>query len=153
MFDNKFMQIALNLAIQAREIGEIPVGAVIVDSNNNIIGQGFNAVEKRNNALAHAEIIAIEQACSRIKSKYLTDCSIYVNLEPCSMCAAAISFSKLKKLYFGTYDFKSGGVENGPRFFNSTSCHHRPEIYGGIMESESTKLIKDFFKSLRKGYY
>jgi tRNA(Arg) A34 adenosine deaminase TadA len=147
------MHIALDLATQAREMEEIPVGAIIVDSNNNIIGQGFNAVEKRSNALAHAEIIAIEQACLTIKSKYLTDCSIYVNLEPCSMCAAAISFAKLKKLYFGAYDFKSGGVENGSRFYNSTSCHHKPEIYGGIMESESMKLIQEFFKSLRKGYY
>ncbi|MDF2964836.1 MAG: CMP/dCMP deaminase zinc-binding protein [Rickettsiaceae bacterium] len=150
MFDNQYMRLALELARDAKSQGEVPVGAIIIDKNNNIIAKSFNAVEKTANPLAHAEMLAIEQACSNLGTKYLEDCSLFVNLEPCNMCIAAISFARIKKLYFGAYDRKSGGVESGARFLDSNACHHRPEIYGGILENESEELIKNFFKELRK---
>ena len=150
MFNNKYMHLALELAKHAKQLGEVPVGAVIIDKHHNILAQGFNEIEKTKNPLAHAELIAIEKACLNIGSKFLIDCSIYVSLEPCSMCAAAISLARISKLYFGAYDLKSGGVEYGTRFFNSSSCHHRPEIYAGILEQESKELLKGFFKEFRR---
>jgi tRNA(adenine34) deaminase len=150
MFNNDIMQLALQFAQKASIKGEVPVGAVIIDSKNNIIAQSHNQVELRNNPLFHAEILAIEQACLKLGVKYLTDCTMFVTLEPCSMCAAAISFARIEKLYFGAYDIKSGGVESGTRFYDSNSCHHRPEIYGGICEKESNLLLKEFFEQLRK---
>ena len=139
------MQIALEEAKKAFEKEEVPVGTVITDKDGNIIAKAHNLVEKQKDATAHAEMLAIREAISKIKDKYLSDFDIYVTLEPCPMCAAAISLLRFRRLYFGAYDVKSGGVENGAKIFNQPSCHHIPEIYGGIAETESAKLIKNFF--------
>ena len=146
---SKFMQIALEEARAAFARDEIPVGAVIIDENQNIIAQAGNRTEELNDPTAHAEILAIKQACEKLGSPRLVQCSIYVTLEPCSMCASAISFARIKSLYYGAGDKKSGGVEHGAKIFNSSSCHHKPDIYDSICEAESGELLKDFFKGKR----
>ncbi len=148
MFRNEYMQLALKEAEKAGLAGEVPVGAIIL-YKNEVISAAFNKVENQLNPLAHAEMIAIAAACHKIGEKYLIECDIYVSLEPCPMCATAISFARISRLYFGAYDIKSGGVESGPRVLDSTSCHHRPEIYGGILEGESRGLLQAFFKERR----
>ncbi|MBN8827461.1 MAG: nucleoside deaminase [Sphingobacteriia bacterium] len=150
MKNNQFMQRALELAKEAYKKNEVPVGAVIVDpKTNTIISEGINFSEHGKNAILHAEIIAINKACNVIGNKYLNELDLYVSLEPCPMCAYAISLSKIKRLYFGAFDKKCGGVENGPIIYNSSSTHHKPEIYGGLMEEESKELLKSFFEKLR----
>jgi tRNA(adenine34) deaminase len=150
MIESTFMKEAINLAFQAYENDEIPIGAVIVNSNNNtIISSAFNMVESDNNPISHAEIIAIESACQLLSSKFLSNCDIYVTLEPCPMCAQAISFARLRRLYFGAYNIKGGGVDHGARIFNANSCNHIPEIYGGILEKKSTELLHKFFANKR----
>ena len=146
------MQIALEEAQKAFKLDEVPVGAVIIDKEGNIVAKAHNLVERHKDATAHAEIIAIRKALAKTKDKYLSDFDIYVTLEPCPMCAATISLLRFRRLYFGAYDVKSGGVENGARIFNQPSCHHVPEIYGGIAESKSAKLIKDFFAQKREKF-
>ena len=145
-----YMQEALKLASKAAEQGEVPIGAIIIDSREKkIIAQNFNRCESESNALKHAEIIAIDEACKMRKTKNLNGCYIYVTLEPCAMCAAAISYARLSRIYYGAADKKFGAIENGVRIFNSSSSLFKPEIYGGILEGESKELLKNFFRSKR----
>lgn len=142
------MTAALKQAAAAYEAGEVPVGAVIV-KNGKIISQAANAMIQKANPLAHAEILAIGQALRVAQTSYLTDCDIYVTLEPCTMCAGAIALARLRRVYYGAQDSKGGAVENGVRFFNQSSCNHKPTIYSAIQEQECAKLLKDFFARLR----
>jgi len=142
------MQRALEQAQLAAQRGEVPVGAVIV-KNNQIIASTHNLTETTCDPTAHAEVLAIRSACEILKTPRLIDCDMYVTLEPCPMCATAISFARIRRLYFGAYDPKGGGVENGPRIFNHPTCHHTPEIIGGVQERECGELLKDFFKTRR----
>ena len=145
---NPFMQQALDLARDAAANGEVPVGAVIV-KDDQIIAQASNLTEKQNDPTAHAEMLVIRAACDVLGTKYLTDHDLYVTLEPCPMCAQAISFARIRRLYFGAFDAKGGGVENGPRIFNQTTCHHKPEIYSGMAEQPCSDVLKEFFKDKR----
>jgi tRNA(adenine34) deaminase len=129
--------------------GEVPVGAVIVDQLGIVLAAEGNRTIEFKDPTAHAEILAIRSAARILSSERLTDCDLYVTLEPCAMCAAAISFARLRRIYFGAADEKMGAVENGPRFFSQPTCHHAPEIYGGIGESRSQALIRQFFQSRR----
>lgn len=145
-----FMTYALRQAKEAFHRGEVPVGAVIVNrKNNTIIATGHNLVESTSNITAHAEIVAIQHACTILKCKYLYGYDIYVNLEPCVMCAAAISSAKIDRIFFGAYDLKFGAIENGVRLFYHMPVYYRPEVYGGIMELESKSLMQAFFRTLR----
>ncbi len=143
-----FMQYAIELAKSAEIGGEVPVGAVIV-KDGKIIASAHNMIENKNDPTAHAEIIAIRSACEIIGSPRIIDCDLYVTLEPCPMCAQAISFARIRRLYFGAYDEKNGGVENGARIFTQSGCNHRPEVYGGMNESECGELLKGFFRGKR----
>ncbi len=145
-----FMQIALDEARRAAARGEVPVGAVVVDAAGNIVAQAGNETEAAHDPTAHAEILALRRAAARLQTPRLPDCDLYVTLEPCAMCAAAISFARIRRLYFGAYDPKGGAVEHGPRFYAQPTCHHAPEIVGGIEEQDSALILKDFFKNLRK---
>ncbi len=144
-----FMDLALLEAKAAGERGEVPVGAVIVDPMGRIVAKAGNRTEAENDPTAHAELFAIREACRLLGNSRLFDCDLYVTLEPCPMCAAAISFARIRRLYFGAYDPKGGGVEHGPRIYSHAACHHRPEIYGGIAEGEAASLLRDFFQTLR----
>lgn len=148
---NHFMRLALDSAIHAKDVAEVPVGAIIVRRDTKeIIVQSHNMVECSRNPLFHAEILAINQACKLLGEKYLYEYDLYVTLEPCSMCAAAISLARIGRLFYGASDPKFGGVEHGVRFFTSGNCHHRPEIYPGINQQESADILIDFFKNLRE---
>ena len=147
----KYMKIAIELAKKAYNQDEVPIGAVIVDNENDeIIAQTYNLCEHIADSTAHAEILAIQEACKKLGQNRLRNCDLYVTLEPCTMCAAAISFSRIENLYFGAYDKKGGAVENGVKFYEQNSCHHRPNVFSGILEDECSKLLKDFFKAKRK---
>lgn len=149
-FDNKHMRRALENALFAQAGGEVPIGAVIVKRDSDeVVTTGYNKVESDNNPLRHAEMVAIESACKLLKTKNLSDCDMYVTLEPCAMCAAAASFARLGRIFYGAADEKGGAIENGPRFFTQATCMHRPEVYEGIMAEESRNLIKNFFGNLR----
>jgi tRNA(Arg) A34 adenosine deaminase TadA len=143
------MELALTEAKAAAERHEVPVGAVIVDAAGAIIARAGNRTRELSDPTAHAEILAIRQACKDFGSERLTNCDLYVTLEPCAMCAAAISFARIRRLYFGASDEKGGGVENGARFFDQTTCHHAPEVYGGFAEREAAELLKAFFSARR----
>ncbi len=142
------MQQALDLAQKAASSGEVPVGAVIVQ-NGNVIAKAHNLTETDNDPSAHAELLAIRAACKFLKSTRLPDCDLYVTLEPCAMCAGLISFARIRRLYFGAYDPKGGGVEHGGRFYQQPTCHHAPEVIGGVMESDCALVLKDFFADKR----
>ena len=142
------MAMALQVAKRAAARGEVPVGAVIVQDGKLLVRAG-NRVEADKDPTAHAEILAIRAAAEMLDAPRLPDCDLYVTLEPCAMCAAAISFARIRRLYFGAYDPKGGGVENGTRFFGQPTCHHAPEVFGGIAETECSALLKDFFRDLR----
>jgi tRNA(adenine34) deaminase len=145
-----YMEIALSTAEIAGHRGEVPVGAIIVDTvSGRVIANSGNQMVGRNDPTAHAEMLALRAAGNMVGSQRLVDCDIYVTLEPCPMCAAAISLARIRRLYFGAYDPKGGGVEYGARIFDQTSCHHRPEIYGGLQESKSAALLKNFFETRR----
>lgn len=149
-FDNQHMRQALENALFAGSSGEVPVGAVIVmRDSGEVVSTGYNKVEEEYNPIKHAEIVAIEDACKKLKSKNLSACDMYVTLEPCALCAAAISFARIGRLFYGAADEKQGCVENGTRFFTQSACMHRPEIYDGIMAEESADLMKNFFSNLR----
>lgn len=150
IFQNNNMLVALEEAEKAYKKKEIPVGCVIADQNGKIISKAHNLVEQKNNPNFHAEILAINIACDIIGSKNLSDYNLYVTLEPCTMCASAIANARIKKLYYGASDKKQGAVENGVRFYTSSSCFHKPEIYSHLMVDKSEKLLKNFFSSLRK---
>ncbi len=144
------MQLALAEARAAALRGEVPVGAVIVDAaSGNPIAAAGNLTEERNDPTAHAEMLAIKAAAATQGAPRLENCHIYVTLEPCAMCAAAISFARLQRLYFGAYDPKSGGVEHGAKVFDHDTCHHKPEVVGGVNETEAAALLQDFFKERR----
>lgn len=132
----------------AFERGEVPVGAVIV-RRGELVSAAGNRISADHDPTAHAEVLAIRAACRALKSERLSDCDLYVTLEPCVMCTAAISFARVRRLYFAAYDVKGGAVENGPRFFGSKTCHHRPEVYGGIRETEAAGLLRRFFSERR----
>jgi tRNA(adenine34) deaminase len=143
-----FMSIALEEARAAGARGEVPVGCVIVRDGAAIARAGNRTIADRDPS-AHAELLAIRQAAAALRTERLADCDLYVTLEPCAMCAAAMSFARVRRLYFGASDPKGGAVENGVRFFSAATCHHRPEVYGGINESECAALLRDFFAARR----
>ena len=143
-----FMQLALEEARAAAARGEVPVGCVIV-RDGEVVARAGNRTLADKDPTGHAELVAIRAAAAALGTERLTDCDLYVTLEPCAMCAGAVSFARLRRLYFGASDPKGGAVENGVRFFASSSCHHRPEVYGGIGESESAALLKEFFQARR----
>jgi tRNA(adenine34) deaminase len=142
------MDLALSEARAAAAAGEVPVGCVIV-RDNAVIAKAANRTIADRDPTAHAEMLAIRAATAAIGSERLADCDLYVTLEPCAMCAAAMSFARLRRLYYGAADLKGGAVENGVRFFSAPTCHHRPEIYGGIGEAAASALLKDFFQARR----
>jgi len=142
------MRLALDLAAKAAAAGEVPVGAVIM-RGDDVIATAANAMCGGHDPTAHAEMDAIRQASARLQAQRLDDCDLYVTLEPCAMCAGAISHARLRRLYYGADDPKGGAVANGPRFFSQPTCHHRPDIYGGIGEGEAALLLKDFFAARR----
>ncbi len=143
------MQESLLEAKKAFDNNEVPVGAIIVH-NKDIISRSYNRMEEYQNPLMHAEIIAINKACKIFNNKSLENCDIYITLEPCAMCASAISHARIARLFYAASDAKHGAVENGVRFFTSSSCFYRPEIYNGILIDQSTDLLKTFFSKLRK---
>ena len=146
------MQAAMTQAESAFGRGEVPVGCVIVDgASGEIISSASNRTEELDDPTAHAELLAIRAATSKVGSARLTDCDLYVTLEPCPMCATAISFARIRRVYFGAYDPKSGGVDHGPRIFEQPTCHHKPEVYGGISETACGEILKNFFKAKRQG--
>jgi len=142
------MSIAVAEARVAAACGEVPVGCVIV-RNGKVIARAGNRTLAHKDPTAHAELLAVRQAAAAFGSERLADCDVYVTLEPCAMCAGALSFARVRRLYFGAADPKGGAVEHGVRFFNSPTCHHRPEVYGGINESECAALLKEFFEARR----
>jgi len=146
---NQFMEIALKEARFAGDRDEVPVGAVIVDKNNNILASNGNRIIELSDPTAHAEILCIREASKKVKNERLTDCTIFSSLEPCIMCATAISYARIKKLFFGAYDYKNGAVESGIKYFETSSCNHKPEFYGGFKEKESELILKSYFKMKR----
>jgi tRNA(Arg) A34 adenosine deaminase TadA len=140
---------ALGEASAAAAQGEVPVGAVLTDAAGAIVAASGNRVERDRDPTAHAEMVAIRDAAARLGLKRLAGCDLHVTLEPCPMCAAAIALARIRRLYFGAYDPKGGGVEHGPRIFDQPTCHHRPEIYGGIGERAAAELLRRFFAARR----
>jgi tRNA(adenine34) deaminase len=143
-----FMQMALDEARAAGARGEVPVGCVVV-CEGEVVARAGNRTLAEKDPTAHAELLAIRAAAGALGSERLTGCDLYVTLEPCAMCAAAMSFARVRRLYFGAADQKGGAVENGGRFFAQPTCHHRPEVYSGINESEAAALLRDFFAARR----
>ncbi len=142
------MDLALAEARAAGERGEVPVGCVIVHAGVVVARAGNRTLADRD-PTAHAELVAIREAAAVLASERLADCDLYVTLEPCAMCAGAIALARIRRLYYGAADPKGGAVENGVRFFASPTCHHRPEVYGGLAEAEAAALLKSFFEELR----
>jgi tRNA(Arg) A34 adenosine deaminase TadA len=144
------MQAALAEAEAAAARGEVPVGAVLVDpATGAIVAAAGNRVEELADPSAHAELLAIRAACAARGQPRLPGLDLYVTLEPCALCAAAISFARLRRVYFGAYDPKGGAVEHGPRFFAQPTCHHAPEVYGGIEETRAGEMLRGFFRQRR----
>lgn len=142
------MELALAEAKAARDLGEVPIGAVIVSAAGEVLAQTGNRTLTLRDPTAHAELLAIRAAAAKLGSR-LTACDLYVTLEPCAMCAAAISFARIRRLYFGAADPKGGAVESGVRFFASPTCHHVPEVYSAVGEQEAAAMLKEFFKARR----
>ena len=145
---NPFMQMALEEAAAAAARGEVPVGAVLVSGGEVLARDGNRIVEWRD-PTAHAELVVIRAGAKLLSSERLTGCDLYVTLEPCPMCAQAMAFARIRRLYYGAGDEKGGGVDHGPRIFAQPTCHHAPETYGGIAEAEAARLLKDFFATRR----
>ena len=143
------MEWALEEARAAAARGEVPVGAVVLAPDGTVLARAGNAVETRRDASAHAELLALRAAARSCGAPRLPGCDLVVTLEPCPMCAAAIALGQIRRLYFGAPDPKSGGVEHGPRIFEQPTCHHRPEVYGGIGERQSAELLRVFFQARR----
>jgi tRNA(adenine34) deaminase len=143
-----FMEEALAEAQAAAAAGEVPIGCVIV-REGAVIARARNATIAARDPTAHAEMLAIRAAAAALASERLVDCDLYVTLEPCAMCAAAIAFARIRRLYYGAADPKGGAVENGVKFFAAPTCHHRPDIYPGIAAREAAALLQDFFKARR----
>ena len=144
-----FMKLALDEAQAAADRGEVPVGAVLVGPDGKILAQSGNRTEEMADPTGHAEMLVIRKAAAVLRSPRLIDCDLYVTLEPCAMCAAAISFARLRKVVFGAYDPKGGAVDHGPRFFGQSTCHHAPEVIGGMAESKAAGLLRAFFEKRR----
>jgi tRNA(Arg) A34 adenosine deaminase TadA len=142
------MSVAFVEARAASERGEVPVGAVIV-RDRHVISSAGNRPRELRDPSAHAEMLAIRRACEALDDERLTGCDLYVTLEPCTMCAAAIAFARIRRVYFAAHDPKGGAVENGVRFFQQPTCHHAPEVYGGIREAEAASLLRAFFEEKR----
>ena len=140
-----YMELALSEARAAAKRGEVPVGAVVVAPGGNVVAQAGNRTRERNDPTAHAEVLAIRAACAAAGSERLIDHDLYVTLEPCAMCAAAIAAARLERLYYGASDPKSGGVAQGARVFSHPQCHHVPEVYDGIAAAEAEAMLKGFF--------
>jgi tRNA(adenine34) deaminase len=145
---DSFMEAALAEARAAAAAGEVPIGCVIV-CDGDVIAQSGNRTLADRDPTAHAELVAIRRAAEALGSERLTDCDLYVTLEPCTMCAAAISFARIRRLYYGAADPKGGAVESGVRYFSAATCLHRPEVYGGIGETEAAALLREFFLARR----
>ena len=144
-----FMTLAIAEAEHAASRGEVPVGAVLVDDCGRIVTATGNRVERDHDPTAHAEMLVLREGALRLGATRLGGCDLYVTLEPCPMCAAAIGLARIRRLYFAAYDAKGGGVEHGPRIFDQPGCNHRPEIYGGIDEQRAAALLRDFFQAKR----
>ena len=145
-----YMRIALKLAKTAAENDEVPIAALIVNPlSGEIVAQAANESAHSGDATSHAEILAIRRGCERLHSNRLWDLDMYVTLEPCTMCAAAISFARIKNLYFGAVDEKGGAVVSGVKFFEARTCHHKPNVTGGILADECSEILKDFFQKKR----
>lgn len=146
-----YMQIALEQAGLASSADEIPIGAVVVDPRSGeVISVAHNLSEHSADATAHAELLAIQRACQKLGQNRLRDLDLYVTLEPCTMCAAAISFARIANLYIGAEDPKGGAVLNGIKFYDAPTCHHRPQFFSGILAAECSQILKDFFKAKRQ---
>jgi tRNA(adenine34) deaminase len=146
--DPKFMDEALEIAAAAERAGEVPVGALVV-KDGKVIARAGNRTLRDRDPTAHAELLALSEAAHKLNSERLSGCDLYVTLEPCTMCAAGISLARIRRLYYGASDPKGGAVESGVRFFASPTCHHRPEVYGGIQEARAAELLRDFFAARR----
>lgn len=144
-----FMDLALAAAEEAVKAGEVPVGAVVVGPDGAVLARDRNRIEELHDPTAHAEILALRAAAARLGTPRLVDCDLYVTLEPCPMCAFAISLARIRRVYYGADDPKGGGVDHGPRIFASSSCHHRPEVYSGIGETRAAGLLRAFFQARR----
>lgn len=147
--DTEFMEMALVAANQAEDMGEVPVGAVLVGPAGDVLSVAGNTVESDHDPTAHAEIRVIREGAKILKSPRLIDCDLFVTLEPCAMCAQAISLARIRRLVFAAYDPKGGGVDHGARVFSHATCHHAPEVIGGLLESDASALLKDFFATKR----
>jgi tRNA(Arg) A34 adenosine deaminase TadA len=147
--DQSHMLRALSEAEAAGTRGEVPIGAVVVGSNGVLVAAAGNRTRELNDPTAHAELLAIRAACALLGAERLTNCDLYVTLEPCPMCAAAISFARIRRLYYGASDPKGGGVEHGARVFNHPTCHHAPEVYSGIDEARAAAVLRTFFQAKR----
>jgi cytosine deaminase len=145
---NRFMEMALKEARAAGDRGEVPIGAVVVVDGVAVASSG-NRTRELNDVTAHAEIAAIRMASDRLGQERLAGADLYVTLEPCTMCAAAISFARLRRLYYGAEDIKGGGVDNGVRFFSQPTCHHAPDVYSGLSGRSAAEILKDFFSGRR----
>ena len=146
----KYMKIALSQAQKAAEKDEVPVGAVVVEhKTGNIICRAHNLSEHKRDCTAHAEILAIQKACKKLKTNRLRGMDIYVTLEPCTMCAAALSFARIENIFFGAYDAKNGAIANGVKFYENQTCHHKPNVVGGILAQNASDLLKRFFSEKR----
>lgn len=146
---NRFMEAALAEAQAAGERGEVPIGAVVV-LDGEIVGRGGNRTREKNDVTAHAEIEAIRAASAALQQERLSGADLYVSLEPCAMCAAAISFARIRRLYYGAEDPKGGGVDHGGRFYAQPTCHHAPDVYSGIGERAAGDILKRFFQEKRE---
>ncbi len=142
------MQMALSEARAAAERGEVPVGAVLV-RGSTVVARDGNRTRELNDPTAHAEMLVIRAGTKLLASERLNNCDLYVTLEPCAMCAAAISFARVRRLYYGAYDPKGGAVESGPRFYTQPTCHHAPDVYGGIAERQAAEVLRTFFRDRR----
>jgi tRNA(adenine34) deaminase len=143
-----FMDMALAEARAAGEAGEVPVGCVVV-RDGAVVARAGNRTLTERDPTAHAELVAIRAAAAALGSERLDGCDLYVTLEPCAMCAGAVAFARIRRLYYGAADPKGGAIENGVKFFASPSCHHRPEVYGGLAEADASALLKQFFQARR----
>jgi tRNA(adenine34) deaminase len=143
------MDLALAEAEAAGLLGEVPIGAVVLSATGEVLARAGNRTLELRDPTAHAELLAIREACAKLGSERLIDCDLYVTLEPCTMCAAAISFARVRRLYYAAADPKGGAVDSGVRFFTSPTCHHAPEVYPSVGESEAATLLRDFFKARR----
>jgi tRNA(adenine34) deaminase len=143
------MELALAQARLAAEVGEVPVGAVLVHRDGRVLAAAHNLVERDADPTAHAELLVIRATSRAQGTPRLPECDLYVTLEPCPMCAQAISFARIRRLYFGAYDPKGGGVDHGPRIFSQPTCHHVPEVYGGMQEAAAALLLQRFFATRR----